>query len=109
MNTVSYIGLALDAAVMRQQIIANNLANVHTEGYRAQRLKFELRLGDSSTQSVSLDAEGVEVSPTLGSASVRIDQEVAAMTQNSTHYQALLRLLNKQISMLQMAASEGKK
>lgn len=35
---------ALDAASLRQQVISNNIANVNTEGYDAQRVVFESHL-----------------------------------------------------------------
>ena len=35
---------ALDAASLRQQVISNNIANVNTQGYDAQRVVFESHL-----------------------------------------------------------------
>lgn len=32
---------AMDAAMLRQQVITNNIANVNTEGYQARRVVFE--------------------------------------------------------------------
>lgn len=42
-NSVSYVALnsALDGLALRQRAIAENVANVQTPGYQAQRVAFE--------------------------------------------------------------------
>ena len=40
-NTIEMIGLALDAALMRQTAIAANIANTSTKGYQAIGVDFE--------------------------------------------------------------------
>ena len=40
---------------------------------------------------------------------VRLDSEVAAMAQNGAHYQTLLKALNRHLSVLASAVSEGKR
>src|SRR5262245_53930865 len=42
--TSALVLLALDAAMLRHQVTANNLANIHSAGYRAQRVNFEEQL-----------------------------------------------------------------
>lgn len=42
---------ALDAAALRQQVIANNIANVNTDGYRPQAVAFEERLNELCKQA----------------------------------------------------------
>jgi len=39
-TTAAVVTLALDAATMRQQAIAANIANVNTPGYRPVRVRF---------------------------------------------------------------------
>ncbi len=41
---------ALDAASLRHQVIANNLANVNTPGYKRQEVQFENQLAQAIAQ-----------------------------------------------------------
>ena len=45
--TTAALGLALDAASLRQQAIAANLANHGAEGYVAQKLDFESQMQEA--------------------------------------------------------------
>lgn len=118
--TVPALTLALDAAVMRQQVIATNIANAHTAGYVPQRVSFEVEVQrawqsrtaegsapQTASHSLALTAHTAPVPE--GPAAVQLDQEVAALAQNSTHYQLLLRGLNRHLSILASAVSEGKR
>jgi len=119
--TTQALGLALDAASLRQQVIAANIANANTIGYLPQQLSFGEQLeqiraeiknsGSLSagsltallpTLTVTLDARGLP-------ARVRLDEEMAAMAQNTVQYQALIKGLNRHFSILATAASDGKR
>jgi flagellar basal-body rod protein FlgB len=119
--TVPALSLALDAAVMRQQAIASNIANAHTVGYVPQRLSFEAEISRAwqsqseaaaapspNVLALRVRSEPVAADQTSGGA-VHLDQEIAALAQNSTHYQVLLRGLNRHLSVLASAVSEGKR
>ena len=118
--TSAKIGLALDAAVLRQQAIASNIANVNTEGYVPMRLSFASQLeqlqADFSNNSFSagqMFAPKLELEPVLdrdgNPAKVELDAEVVAMAHNSVQYQALLKGLSRHYSIMSTAVSEGKR
>jgi len=117
--TTAALGLALDAAALRHQAIAANIANHATEGYVPMKLNFEAQLASARRNfSGNLDAfalSGVklELEPVLeangGPARVQLDTEVADMARNSVQFQTLVRGLNRHFAVLSMAASEGKK
>ena len=121
--TLPSLSLALDAAVMRHQVIASNIANVHTVGYVPQHLTFEAEMSRASQGRVTPTgrsaAEGesmtlnVRMDPTANAdeatGAVHVDREVAAMAQNSMHYQTLLRGLNRHLALLTSAVTEGKR
>lgn len=119
--TGAALSLALDAATLRHQVHAANIANAGVAGYTAQRLNFqaEVQQGlqavrqqqDRPTQlgaNVSVSVEP-DLAPDGQPHGVRLDAEVAAMSQNTVHYQALVRALNRQLSILATAVSEGKR
>ena len=45
--TLSSLSLALDAAALRHQVVANNIANAEAEGYAPMRVKFSESMEDA--------------------------------------------------------------
>ena len=119
--TRSALALALDAASMRQQAIAANIANANVVGYVPQRVSFEAQLVEvqrSMEQSGRIDAFALaQVRPNIEPAvddagvprQVQLDVEAADMARNAVHYQALVKGLSRHFSLLSMAASDGRK
>lgn len=108
--TLPALSTAMDAAMIRQQVIANNIANASTPGFQAQRVSFELAFDAAAAgQPVPVTAHlEPQVSLSVDGA-VRLDAEVAAMAQNGAHYQTLLKALNRHLSVLASAVSDGKR
>lgn len=110
------LNLALDAAGMRQQAIAHNIANVNTPGYQRLGVSFESRLAEISRShggaAPSLASLG-DVRPAFMLAGegepVALDMEVAALSENTLHQQALLKALTKHFALLGSAINEGKR
>ena len=119
--TTNLVKLALDAASMRHLAIAHNIANVNTPGFAPARVDFESQLGAARValqQGQPLDASMFAgVRPVTLRADVpagvdrtaMLDMEVAAMAENTVHYESLLKALGKQMSILASAISEGKR
>lgn len=119
--TTAALSLALDAASLRQQAIAANIANHATEGYVPQRVDFEAQLANArrnlapgaALDSFALASVKLELKPVLDEAGrpakVHLDTEVADMARNSLHYQALVRGLNRHMAILNLATADGKK
>lgn len=117
-NTVGLLGLALDAATMRQQAIAHNLANASTPGFQRVGVSFENRVAallqaiDQGRAPSLSSLAGYR--PLFGAAGdagepVAIDAEMAAMSENTLHHQALLKVLNKHFALIGSAINEGKR
>ncbi|HJA91385.1 MAG TPA: flagellar basal body rod protein FlgB [Candidatus Jeotgalibaca merdavium] len=106
---------SLDAVSLRQELIASNISNVNTEGYKANKLEFESLLKQAadgrSLQTTHASHLGgssnlAEVNPILGKNTttsvkengnnVDIDMEMANQAQNTIQYQALTAQLNAQ-------------
>lgn len=119
--TTAALSLALDAATLRHKAIAANIANAHTAGYVPLRLNFESQFDEARRSLVShgqvdpfsLAAVRLELEPARdadGTAQpVRLDAEMAALAQNTVHYQALAKALSRHLAILASAVSEGKK
>jgi flagellar basal-body rod protein FlgB len=120
--TVTALGLALDAASLRQRAAAANIANASTEGYLPVRVSFEAQLEEARAALESkghLDAASLaEVRPALEKVTrdeaglppkVMLDVEVAGMSRNAAHYQTLVKALSLHYAILSAAVSDGKK
>lgn len=115
-NTSAMLGLALDAATLRQQAIAQNIANANTPGYQRVAVTFESRMAQlrDSLQpgQVPSAAQLAPYRPLLepaGQVAVALDTEMAGLSENMLHHQALLKALNKHYALLGLAISEGKR
>ncbi|USX18347.1 flagellar basal body protein [Oxalobacteraceae bacterium OTU3REALA1] len=113
--------LALDAASLRQQAIATNIANANSVGYTRQRVSFEDQLGEARR---ALGADGSadlfslqDVAPRLVPAAspggapqpVQLDVEMAELSRNTVHYQTLLKALSRHYAILATAIGDGKR
>jgi flagellar basal-body rod protein FlgB len=110
------LGAALDAATVRQHVVASNIANANVPGYTPMSVSFSVHMESSPALGfISGNRAKLEVSasPRLDAngqpMSVRIDDEVAVASQNALHYQALIKGLNRYLGLLGSAISEGKR
>jgi flagellar basal-body rod protein FlgB len=110
------IGLerALSGSSLRQQAIAQNLANVNTPGYRRQDVDFASALhaawdeGTSKVESVdpTVAVDQSSVMRADGS-SVDIDTEAAAQAKNGLQYEAVSTVMKTRVSILRSAIGIG--
>jgi len=112
---------AMDAAVVRNTVIAQNIANVETPGYKRKEVDFEFYLQKAmGSQEDTLDLKTddkkhfslypssiddvqarvrtvMDTSLTNDGNNVDIDQQEALQAENTIRYQSLTRLLNMTI------------
>lgn len=119
-TTFKTLDLALGAAGKRQEVLANNLANVNTPGYKRLEVDFDgvlaqavdaARTGDKQAldalrPGVATD-EGVAVR--VDGNSVDVDQEMAHLAENNIRYNALVQLTQKKLEGLKYVISEGRR
>jgi len=120
----------LDAASLRNTVIANNLANVDTPGYKRSNVLFEDELRKAIAQKSSIQGfithekhipigrrSVPEVKPEVAlrndtamrndGNNVDIDREMAAMAKNSIMYAAIAQELNGEFQKIK-SAIEGR-
>ena len=109
--TTASLGLALDAATLRQQVIAANIANADVDGYATQGATFEAVL--SGAFDAARPTLRAHVAPVLGADGqaqpVQLDSEMASLSVNQLQYQALVKGLNEHLSVLAIAVSDGQR
>jgi flagellar basal-body rod protein FlgB len=103
---------ALDATVLRQQAIAQNLANANVPGYHRLSVQFEAQL--AAALRANRAGTAIDVAPRLVQADHAVgnegtDQDLAQLSETVLHHHALLKVLDNRIGLLGTAISEGKK
>jgi flagellar basal-body rod protein FlgB len=128
-RTVGILSRTLDYRVRKQRVIASNIANIDTPGFRPKKLKFddELRkavedtqvhlkktdrkhfpgLGEPGMEGPSSFAVEKEPRSTGSDSSLDIDREMAKMAKNNLLYEATVKMLSKKFDLLR-AAIEGR-
>jgi len=118
---------AIDISAMKQSAHAANVANADVAGYRRLEVTFDgaldAALAGQDVATAGVQAHGADERSLAAAASaeqgtprlvtsttdgVRLDQEMAQMAQNSVRYQALLTAFEKTMSLLRLAAREGR-
>ncbi len=115
---VNVLGKTADASWMRNDIIANNLANVNTPGYKRQDIDFEQQLrtalGNSRYQSVDskvshltrtelkprVYTDAANFSYRLDGNNVDVDTENVELASNQIKYNGLIASINQEFANL---------
>ena len=99
---------AMQGASLRQQVLSNNLANVNTPGFKRSDVDFESQLAEAAGSGDASQLQSVAFQPKVDNAStmradgnnVDVDQEMANMTENAVHYQAIEAIEKTRMQML---------
>jgi flagellar basal-body rod protein FlgB len=97
---------ALDGLAARQRAVANNIANVNTPGYRAQRVTFEDALAESVQRGSGVAAARTQLSlePTRQDGSnVNLDTETLSNIDTVLRYQFATQAMDGQFSSIRTA------
>ncbi len=104
--TFKALSSALDGLAARQRAVANNIANVNTPGYRAQRVSFEDALaasvarGDGAVTAVT----DRSLEPTrLDGSNVNLDTETLSNIDTVLRYQFASQAIDGQFSSIRTA------
>lgn len=106
--------VALRGTSLRQQAIAQNIANVNTPGYRRQDVSFEDALGSAlranDRRGVALTGQGgIQIRADASAAvradgnSVDMDSEAAGQARNGLQYEALVAVAKARTTIIQTA------
>ncbi len=105
----------LFGAAARQAVIASNIANMATRGYRRAELPFEQLLAESLEKGKPLRTDTLlehVVRPATDPLNehgndVELDREVGALVKNSMLYKTYMRLLARRYRGLELAMQTG--
>ena len=124
-NYVNILDKAADAANIRNELLANNIANVDTPDYKRKDIDFESLLqaelagGDSlykrvveanqdlSVLNPQVYTDNASLSYRLDGNNVDIATEEAYLAENQIKYQALVDLMNQEFSRYKTVLNSG--
>lgn len=104
--TFKALSSALDGLAARQRAVANNIANVNTPGYRAQRVSFEDALAKSvalGNGSVTAETKLSEEPTRLDGSNVNLDTETLSNIDTVLRYQFASQAIDGQFSSIRTA------
>jgi flagellar basal-body rod protein FlgB len=112
-GSFDFLAHLLDAASLRHQVVAQNMANVNTPGYHALDVSFEEAFKRSLAQGGETAAAGVsgKVVERKGGAeradgnNVDIDAELGRLQKNALLYNAYSQILASRIASMRSAIS----
>jgi len=108
-NTIQLLTKTTYFTNLRHNVIASNIANVDTPGYKAMELKFEhlfkqaLNAEKDNQPMLVLDATK---QPRLDGNTVNPDQELTKLAENTIMHNTFVQLLNIKFKMLRTAINE---
>ncbi|MCP5107105.1 MAG: flagellar basal body rod protein FlgB [bacterium] len=117
---VNKLGRELDTKVAKSELIASNIANIDTPGYKAKSLKFErvlsdemggLQLKKTHPKHMEGGAAGLKTNEVVESTSpgrpdgnnVNVDQEMLKLSKNNIQYNVAVQLLSKRLKHIKEA------
>ena len=97
----------LDVLSARQKLVASNIANADTPGYRTRDLDFQFEVQNAAGLSPTpVEVRGLSVKNDGNN--VSIDRESRLLAENALRFQLATSLLKSQIHMVRAAIDEGK-
>lgn len=101
---------AMDGVMLRQRVAAQNIANVMTPGYQAQRVSFEDSLASALQTGDDPGSVALDVTPTGDQSDARGNNvdlvgENTTLMRSGLQYEALVQATNYRFTVLHKALS----
>lgn len=93
METYDLVKIGLDATNLRSQVIAHNIANANTSGYKSKYVSFEETLSGHSEPKIEVK-ETKNTSMRFDGNNVDLEMEKVNQASTSLQYNALVSMMN---------------
>lgn len=103
---------SMDALWMKQRVIANNIANIDTPGYKSKEVKFEAMISNNTDANRIPEPEVVtndSVALREDGNNVDIDKENVELYRAQIQYEYMARKMSDEFSKLKIVLTEGRK
>lgn len=110
-STAGALQKYMDLLSAREKLVASNIANVDTPGYRTQDIDFQSEFQSAMNSTMNSAPAAVEV-PGLKTNNdgnnVSLDRETRLLSENALRFNIASQLMKGQLSTLKSAIDEGK-
>ena len=100
-------GAALEVRAQRMGVLASNIANASTPGFKARDIDFKTALGAAETGVATTNGDALQyrvpTNPTMDGKTVELATEQTAFAENAVQYQTTLSFLNGRINQITRA------
>jgi flagellar basal-body rod protein FlgB len=130
-KTTDALATAANMRLLKNNVIAANIANAETPGYKAKKMDFEEALArqidlDGLRKLSTSHSDHIPVGGTISARAraqiydnpdgvtsndgntVDLEKEMTMLAENQIQYKAAIQLINKKLAALKYAASEGR-
>ncbi|MFN3531389.1 MAG: flagellar basal body rod protein FlgB [Candidatus Brocadia sp.] len=118
-DSINLLGKMLDVSAIKHKVIANNIANINTPGYKKMEVSFaeqlEKVIKDPSVNKFDSFQPKIVVSKEDANGTVRndgnnvdIDKEVSSLMKNTLSYNIYTQLLAKKIELVKSAIENSR-
>ncbi|MCL4313984.1 MAG: flagellar basal body rod protein FlgB [Actinobacteria bacterium] len=109
--TIRVLTFAVDSLSLRQQVIADNIANNQTPGYTAEQVSFEKSLEQAisspGTSSAHASVSYSTLAPGTDGNNVSLSQQMVDAEKTSLGYQTMISLLTSKFNQIRDASQAG--
>lgn len=99
---------SMDLLSARQKLVASNLANIDTPGYRTKDIDFEFEFRSRIDGEAPRVIEPAGLQVNNDGNNVNLDRESRLLAENAMRFNVAENLLKSQLRMTRMAIEEGK-
>lgn len=97
----------MDLLATRQKVIASNIANADTPGYKTQDIDFQSEFRSAMNGSANpVEVPGLKVNNDGNN--VSLDREARLLSENAMRFNIASQLIKGNLNQLKMAIDEGK-
>jgi flagellar basal-body rod protein FlgB len=98
----------MDLLSMRQKVVASNIANADTPGYRTKDLDFQSQLSSAMEGFAPKPAEVSGLTVKSDGNNVNLDREARLLAENALRFNLASSLMREQLHLVKAAIQEGK-
>jgi len=113
LEIIDLLEKALDIRAFYHRILASNIANVETPGYKEKDIDFRKELDSSTREPAHIE---VKVKETIDGGiaaidgnTVNMEDQIVKMTENTLMFNSLVQMINKKFTMIRYAINEGRR
>lgn len=100
-------GAALEVRAQRMGVLASNIANASTPGFKARDIDFKTALGAAENGVATTNGDALQyrvpTNPSMDGNTVELATEQTAFAENAVQYQTTLSFLNGRINQITRA------